>query len=238
MHPDDFDILTYDELDSTNEEAKRLLAEGFITSPSLLRAVSQSAGKGTQGRRWFSPPGAGLYCTVVHPLPGETLMGQAQGDIPLTPLFTLAAGVACAETIRELTGLAIQLKPINDLYVDSRKLGGILTESLISENHCKALITGIGINVFEHAEIAAGCQAEDRGNAPASLQGCIPGHLFAQWHGDAVMSELSLALAYAVTRCYRMLIEQGGSVILSEYRRYKIPELDFPPDCQSLLSTL
>ena len=183
----DFDLLLYDKLDSTNEEAKRLLADGRITRPSLLRAESQTAGKGTQGRRWFSPPGAGLYCSVVHPFPGETLTGHTQREIPLSPLFTLAAGVACAETIQELTGLGIQLKPINDLYVDGRKLGGILTESLISENHCKALITGIGINVFEHTAITDGCELEDRGNVPASLQGNIPSHLFSQWHGTLLL---------------------------------------------------
>ena len=232
----DFELLLYDELDSTNEEAKRLLADGRITRPCLLRAESQTAGKGTHGRRWFSPPGAGLYCSVVHPFPGETLTGQAQGKIPLTPLFTLAAGVACAETIQELTGLGIQLKPINDLYVDGRKLGGILTESLISENHCRALITGIGINVFAHTAITDGCKLEDRGNLPASLQDCIPSHLFSQWHGDAIRQELALALARQVGRSYRMLIEHGGKVIVDQYAQYKTPEFDFPAEYQAILS--
>ena len=263
-----FAVRHYPELDSTNEEAKRLLAQEHFSSPVIVRANSQTAGKGTQGRQWFSPPGAGLYFSVVHSFeagtdwrlpsmhpngddPFHSANGwnesnesfneagpiwsnnpgantQQTGSIPLTPLFTLAAGVACAETVAALTGLTIQLKPINDLYVEGRKLGGILTESLISENRCKALITGIGINLREHEAVQDGCAQEQRGHQPISLQACIAPHLFQQWHPDALMEELSQAIAMAVDEQYRRLVQGRTATLLKSYHRYKLPEVDLP----------
>lgn len=233
-----FEFLTYETLDSTNEEAKRLLAAGHIIHPTIIRANSQTAGKGTQGRSWISPPGAGLYFSIVHPFRKEADWQHLPGTIPLTPLFTLAAGVACARTIRELTGLSIQLKPINDLYVEGRKLGGILTESLISQNQCKALITGIGINILYHADIHEGCAANpgqeptiDRGrNRPTSLQECIPPTLFNQWQEAAIMQELSHAIAQTVDTWYRTLIEGNSAQVLAEYQLFKLPEIQLPPE--------
>lgn len=132
-------ILHYSSLDSTNEEAKRLLSGGEIDGPTLVVADEQTAGRGTQGRVWLSPPGAGLYLTLVNP---------ATEDYPLTPHYTLATGIACVEALHEATGLTVQLKPVNDLYVHGKKLGGILTESHLRANgQMTALLTGIGINI-------------------------------------------------------------------------------------------
>lgn len=214
-------------LDSTNEEAKRLVQAKALSGPAIIRAHQQTAGRGTQGRAWHSPAGAGLYFSVVHPFAGWVEMPPAL--VPLTPLFTLAAGVACAESIRELTGLSIQLKPINDLYMQRQKLGGILVESLISQSQCQALITGIGINVFEQNSIAAACLAEGRGNQPISLEACIPPHRFEQFRrldggqGQALMRELCEAIAGNVDRLYRSLILGEQQSILSRYSDLQLP---------------
>jgi len=134
--------LHYDIIDSTNEEAKRLIAAGDLSSNTIITADEQTAGKGTQGRVWKSPKNAGLYVSFVH-----------LDSLALTPLYTQAAGIACAQTIEECFGKKIQLKPVNDLYAvcpetdQLKKLGGILTESLVQENQLRALITGIGINL-------------------------------------------------------------------------------------------
>jgi biotin-(acetyl-CoA carboxylase) ligase len=249
-----FEIRHYAELDSTNEEAKRLLAQGEIQRPVILRTDCQTAGKGTQGRQWFSPPGAGLYFSIVHPFENTTgwRLGEGASDwlsenitggasipeIPLTPLFTLAAGVACAETLASLTGLTIQLKPINDLYVEGRKLGGILTESLISENRCKALITGIGINIREHNEIQIGCDQENRGHQPISLQACIAPQLFNQWHADALLQELSQAIALAVNAQYQQLAQGQAQSLLAAYLTYKLPDVDLPEQVERVFLAL
>jgi biotin-[acetyl-CoA-carboxylase] ligase BirA-like protein len=224
----------YPELDSTNEEAKRLLAQGSLPALSLIRAHTQTAGKGTQGRQWISPPGAGLYFSIVHSFDTDVEPTPAEQNT-LTPLLTLAAGVACAETIQELTGLQIQLKPINDLYVDGCKLGGILTESIISRNRCRALITGIGINIYSNESVDAGCQSDERGNRPTSLQACIAPVIFNQWQGDTMMQEISEAVTQRVDAYYQQFFRQGHAEILEAYLRFKIPACELPAEIANVV---
>ncbi len=130
----------YDTVDSTNDAARQLLADGAITGDSCVLAREQRRGRGTHGRTWASPRDAGIYLSVVPIDLGMAAMDSAA--------FTQSAGVACAETIGEATGVAVQIKPVNDLFVSGRKLGGILTEAIVEQSRVTALITGIGINVF------------------------------------------------------------------------------------------
>ncbi len=131
-----------DSVDSTNEEAKRLIARGEITNVAYVVAREQTAGKGSRGRTWISPRDAGLYLSIVQ----RFKPGLDPATISLET-FTLAAGVACAEVLHERYQVEVALKPINDLYVGSAKLGGILVESIVEKNLLRALVTGIGINL-------------------------------------------------------------------------------------------
>jgi len=112
----------FDTIDSTNEAAKRMIEAGRLNGPGYLLAREQTGGKGRHGRIWLSPRDAGIYRSVVE-LPGRTVGTQAT-------MFTLAAGVACVEALKETTGVEVKLKPINDLYARGAKLGGILTEAV------------------------------------------------------------------------------------------------------------
>ena len=134
-----FSFHEFDTVDSTNEAAKRMVREGKLTAPAVLLARTQTAGKGQRGRRWYSPPEAGLYMTVVDAPPRPVR--------PTGPVFTLAAGVACAEVLREAAGVDVRLKPVNDLYVGGRKLGGILTETIVRGDVLQFLVTGVGVNL-------------------------------------------------------------------------------------------
>ncbi|MGE0201576.1 MAG: biotin--[acetyl-CoA-carboxylase] ligase [Candidatus Melainabacteria bacterium] len=142
---------THATLDSTNDEARRLIAawqqhpgaSTLAPEPFAVIADAQTAGRGTKGRQWVSPPGAGLYLSVVHPV------GTVQTALPLTTNYTVAAGVACVEALQALYGLTVQIKPVNDLMHDGRKLGGILTEGIIQDNRLQCVITGIGINLLK-----------------------------------------------------------------------------------------
>src|SRR4051812_50008787 len=94
--------------------AARGAAEGTVVA-----ANAQSSGRGRQGRSWASPPGAGLYVSVIlHPSPVAL------------PLLTIAAGVAIAEGVQAASGLVADLKWPNDVYVAGRKLAGILAEGV------------------------------------------------------------------------------------------------------------
>ena len=128
-----------DTVDSTNEQAKRLIRGGELREAGYVLAREQTAGKGSRGRFWFSPKDAGIYLSVVE-IP-------RQRHAISTTLFTLAAGVACAEALRRTACIDVRLKPINDLYIDGAKLGGILTETVIRDGSPEAIITGVGINV-------------------------------------------------------------------------------------------
>lgn len=129
----------YDEIDSTNNEARRLLEQGRIADAAWVLARGQTSGRGTRGRVWASPVGAGLCLSVVH--------AARNVRWPVTTTFTKSAAVACVEVLREATGAAVVIRPVNDLMIDGSKLGGILTETVVAADRIEAVITGIGINV-------------------------------------------------------------------------------------------
>lgn len=131
--------IRFDAVDSTNAAGRRLLDAGELADRTLIIAREQTAGRGTKGRSWSSPRDAGVYMTFARVLRDESW--------PVAPAYTLAAGLACADVLREATGIEVRVKPINDLIVAGRKLGGILTESVVEAGRLRALLTGVGVNV-------------------------------------------------------------------------------------------
>lgn len=139
------------ETGSTNADLLDL-ARRDPTATAVLLAESQSAGRGRQGRSWQAPPGSGLMLSVlVRPrLPPS----QAH-------LLTTAMGLAALESLdleerhREVVGL----KWPNDLVVETdagtRKLGGILAESIVVGDDLGAVVVGIGLNVNWPGELPA-----------------------------------------------------------------------------------
>jgi BirA family biotin operon repressor/biotin-[acetyl-CoA-carboxylase] ligase len=131
------------EVDSTNDVAMALAASGVASGTSVL-ADLQHRGRGRLGREWFSPPGAGLYLSIIV-RPREPARRLA--------FLTLAAGVAAAEAIEVTTALPIELKWPNDLVIGRpwRKLGGVLCETVSTGARIDAVIIGIGINLRQAA---------------------------------------------------------------------------------------
>lgn len=119
-----------------------MLAGHSACEGTVVIADTQTAGRGRRGREWFSPPGSGLYVSVVL-TPGRARDARAARA---TRLVTLAAGVALAEAIDGTTGLAVDVKWPNDLHVARRKLAGILAEGAGSGTE-DAIVLGYGINV-------------------------------------------------------------------------------------------
>jgi BirA family transcriptional regulator, biotin operon repressor / biotin---[acetyl-CoA-carboxylase] ligase len=103
---------------------------------TVLVAEAQTAGRGRLGRRWASPPRAGLTFSVL--LRPDGVPGALLGWLPLL------AGVAAAASVRAVTAVEATLKWPNDVLVGERKLGGILAERAGG-----AVVIGIGINVWQ-----------------------------------------------------------------------------------------
>ena len=134
----------YDSVDSTMDEAKRLIQSGKIKDIAFVVANHQTHGRGSRGREWSSPEGAGIYLSVVHV--SNTRTGEPRPYMELTTSYTKACGVACVEAIKEITSIETKLKPVNDIYFNGKKLGGILVESRLEKKGISYLITGVGIN--------------------------------------------------------------------------------------------
>jgi len=136
--------LFFSSIGSTNDVAAALAAGG-ARDGGVVIAETQTAGRGRRGRVWFSPPGAGLYVSVVL-APSRAVRQPDRA----TALLTLAAGVALAEAVERVTGLAPAIKWPNDLLVGKRKLAGILAEGVASPTPpagLQSVVLGYGLNV-------------------------------------------------------------------------------------------
>ena len=132
-------IRYFADVGSTNDVALAMASAG-APARTVVVADHQTAGRGRRGRQWFSPPGAGLYVSIVW---------RPAGPPALLPLVTLSAGVAAAKAITATTALPVELKWPNDLVVGRpwKKLGGLLCETAAVGAQIDAVVVGIGVNV-------------------------------------------------------------------------------------------
>lgn len=119
------------------------LADGDAPHGTVVLAGHQSAGRGRRGHTWSSPPGAGLYFSLLVRPP---VAPHVEGAPSLMGLLTLAAGLAVAEGIGHATGLEASLKWPNDLFY-GYKLAGVLAEAHHVGTPAQAVVVGVGINV-------------------------------------------------------------------------------------------
>jgi len=134
-HPWQNLIHWYEAIDSTNTLAKRMIAQG-APHGTVIIADRQTQGRGRMGRSFQSPAGFGVYLSVIlrYNCRPEALMH-----------LTCAAAVAMCDAVEQAASLRPSIKWTNDLVHNGRKLGGILTELVISETETAAIV-GIGIN--------------------------------------------------------------------------------------------
>jgi BirA family biotin operon repressor/biotin-[acetyl-CoA-carboxylase] ligase len=131
------EILFFPEIDSTNREAHDLARQG-AREGTVVMADSQSRGRGRLGRAWESPAGLNVYSSFIlkPPIPAST-----------APQLTLLAGVAAARALTGASGLDVRIKWPNDIFVNGRKLAGILAEMEAEGQRAGFVVLGIGINV-------------------------------------------------------------------------------------------
>jgi len=130
-----FDVL--DEIDSTNDEAARQLAQGR-RAPFALFARTQTKGRGRFGRTWHSESETNIYVSFgFRPMVTPDKMQT----------FTLWMGVNICDLIATLTQTSPQVKWPNDIVFSGKKAGGILTEARVDADQIRDLVFGLGINV-------------------------------------------------------------------------------------------
>ncbi len=204
-------VFHFDSVDSTNEAAKRLIRSGELCEPAYLLAREQTAGKGSRGRTWLSPKDAGIYLTVVE-------LPRGRCPAPTTDL-TLAVGVACAEALEEAAGIEVRLKSVNDLYVDGRKLGGILTETMIQNGSVEALIMGVGINVrIAHRPVG------DDAARPVCLEELLSADRFDRFDANALAASLVVKI-----RAWTAVLTSGDTACMKEaWERHRLSAATLP----------
>ena len=194
-------IIWYDELDSTNNEARRVL--DALDNLSVIAAVGQSAGRGQGDHTWFASPGQNITATIV--LKPENL---SAGDY----LFvTRVTTLALLSYLRE-HGVQARIKWPNDIWVEDRMICGILIENVIDGNRMKACLIGIGLNINEEG------WPENLPN-PVSLRE-LTGKEYDVRH------ELQLLVGQISRHSEMLLSSDGRNYLEQEFARYvfRLPE--------------
>lgn len=190
-------LLCVPETDSTNT----LLKRSYPTAPHGFTVIAehQTAGRGRLGRSFSSPPGGGLYMSIL-----------LRPALPLDQLnyLTIAAAVAVCRAIAQTCGFAPGIKWVNDVLMDGRKLCGILTEASI-EGETGAVdfaVLGIGVNLRlqydtlpDEVRAVAGCLADFCRTPPRR-------------------AILATAILNALEQCYLSLCADGAGPLIAAYR--------------------
>lgn len=191
-------VYLYREIDSTNNQAKRLIAEGLHRT-ALVVAETQTAGRGRRGRSFYSPEKTGIYMTmVIHP----------QMELHNAVTITTAASVAVVRALKSLCGVFPQIKWVNDIYLNGKKMGGILTEAVtdLESGTIQSILIGIGLNVRttrfpkEIADIAVSLHSEGTGK-------CV---------------NRNRLIAVIASHLLDMVAEMGDTSYMEEYRSHSL----------------
>lgn len=150
----------FKEIDSTNTYAKRVLTEcgnlrnsdGTLTTAgqkyhrAIIAAESQTAGRGRLGRTFVSPAKTGIYISIIY---------APSGGITNPAKITAFSAVAVCRAIKKLYGISCQIKWINDIYANGKKICGILTEGFTNfeTGTIESAIIGIGINMRDNPSL-------------------------------------------------------------------------------------
>lgn len=132
-------IRVYKTIDSTNQEAKKILMDDDIPHGTVLISEEQTAGRGRFQRKFFSPSNKGIYMSVI-----------LRPNIELSKAIhiTTSAAVSVCRAIENLTNKRPKIKWVNDIFLDGKKICGILTEATgnFESGRVENVVVGIGIN--------------------------------------------------------------------------------------------
>ena len=135
-------IFVFDEVTSTQELAKQYLSSHEVKQPLIFVANNQTEGHGRRGRNFYSPSDTGLYFSLILPNPSH--------DVLKIGLLTTSTAVAVVKVLEKFyKDKNFQLKWVNDIYLGTYKVGGIITEAALDLESSSAgnFIMGIGLNL-------------------------------------------------------------------------------------------
>ena len=184
-------------VESTNLLAIKLAQQGAPQGVVVL-ADQQLSGRGRGRRSWHSPPGVGIYCSIV--LRPKTAPEKAQ-------LITLITGVSIVKAVALRTGLSPRVKWPNDVLINGKKVAGILLEGRASGARLEYSVIGFGINVNNGlADLP-----EDIGVNASSL--------FMELNKTVDRNALAMEIFLQLERLYHRFQREDFAVILDQWRR-------------------
>jgi BirA family transcriptional regulator, biotin operon repressor / biotin---[acetyl-CoA-carboxylase] ligase len=185
--------------ESTNKEAKQLAEKG-LTGYSCIAAEEQSKGRGRLGRDWFSPAGGGLWFSIL--LKPDTVTPAEAAPI------TLVTAAVIAEYFNQNLKLPVKVKWPNDLLVNEKKLGGILTELKGEPDHIDYLVIGIGLNI-----------AQNREDFPPVLRDKVTS-LFIESGALKNRTSILLQLRDLLFKAYQLFFQEGFKPFRVQWKKY------------------
>ena len=210
--------MLFESVGSTLDVAHRIAPES--PSGTVIVADEQTAGRGRQGRKWTSAPGAGLWLTVV----------ERPSDLRALDVLALRCGLFAAESLDALAGALVQVKWPNDLYVRDRKLAGILIETRWRGTAADWVAIGFGLNIVD-PELPTGVGLAPGATRLAALECVVPAlraaaastrHLTAdelsRWHdrdvaADRAVTAPSSGIAAGITPAGELrIVSDAGAV--------------------------
>jgi BirA family transcriptional regulator, biotin operon repressor / biotin---[acetyl-CoA-carboxylase] ligase len=157
------DVVLYESVGSTLDEAHALAADG-APAGTLVLADRQTAGRGRSGRRWASPSGSGLWLSLV----------ERPSDPAAVEVLSLRLGLRAARALDPFAEASVHVKWPNDLYLDGRKLAGILVEARWRAARPDWVAVGFGLNVSPPADVPAAAGLRPGSARVEVLQALIP----------------------------------------------------------------
>lgn len=194
----EMDVLVYDEVTSTNDLARKYALDNPGRCAFII-AASQTEGRGRRGRRFYSPKGTGLYCSLlIYP----------DSSIEKATRLTSMMAVAVARAIEDVTGIVASIKWVNDIYIEDKKVAGILTEAICSmeDDRLTHVIIGVGINLY----MPCGGFPDDIKNTAGALL-----------HNEGDKNIVNL-ISVALIKRFNQVLTEPVHMYLDEYRKRSI----------------
>lgn len=191
------DLMFYETLPSTNITATELGLKG-CPEGTVIIANEQTNGKGRLGRKWISPLGKNLYMSIIL-------------TPPISPrdatILTIMSAVACCIALNRVLPIPVSIKWPNDLIVDDKKIGGILTEIKADIDKISLAVIGIGINI----NLELGDIPEDIKHIATSMK-ILTGE-------QSCRTTVAIEILKEVQKWYDTLLKSGKEELLFQWRQ-------------------